>query len=78
MVFRPAEGAATGCFTLVKHRGDLDKVIPEDFAQQEDRSLERLELLQQNQEGELNRLLRLDTLFRVARFGSLCREDWLR
>src|SRR5207248_2635374 len=34
MQLRPAERAATGRFTLVQHRGDLGKLIREDFAQQ--------------------------------------------
>src|SRR5260221_9855742 len=45
MQLRSAERAATGRFTLVKHGGDLGKVVLEDFAQQEDGSFKRLELL---------------------------------
>src|SRR5437764_5054830 len=41
---------------------DLGEVVLEDFAQQEDRSLERLELLQQHQERQRDRLFPLDTL----------------
>src|ERR1700693_3350213 len=63
---RSAEGAATGCFTLLKHGSNLSKLVHEDFAQQEDRSLEWLELLQQHQEGQFDRLLHLDTLFGIG------------
>ncbi len=84
MELRPAEGAATGRFALLKHRGDLGKLVAEDLAQQKDRSLERLELLQQHQEGERDRLLQVDTLFWIACFNCLgplcclCRLDRLR
>src|SRR6266536_3612410 len=62
MELRPAEGAATGRFTLVKHGGNLGKLVSEDFVQQEDGSLEGLELLQQRQEGQRDRLFSLDAL----------------
>src|SRR5205823_6306899 len=62
MELRPAERAATGRFTLIKHRGNLGKLVPEDFVQQEDGSLEGLELLQQRQEGQRDRLFSLDAL----------------
>src|SRR2546421_5736932 len=62
MELRPAEGAATSCFTLVNHRGDLGKLVLEDFVQQEDGSLEGLKLLQQRQEGQRDRLFPLDVL----------------
>ena len=62
MELRPAEGAATGRFTLVKHRGNLGKLVPEDFVQQEDGSLEGLELLQKRQERQRDRLFSLDAL----------------
>jgi len=78
LLLRPAERAATGRFTLVKHRGNLSKLVREDFVQEEDRSLKRLELLQQHQECQRDRLLHVDTLLRVVRFGSLRSEDRLR
>ena len=62
MELRPAVGAATGCFTLVKHRSDLGKLVREDFAQQEDGSLEGLELLQQHQKRQRDRLFPVDAL----------------
>ena len=70
MVLRPAERAATGRFTLVKHGGNLGKLILEDFAQQEDSSLEGLELLQQHQERQRDRLMHIDALCRIECFGS--------
>src|SRR2546428_2792206 len=75
---RPAEGAATGGFTLPEHGSNLSKLVLEDFAQQEDRSLERLKLLQQGQERQRDRLLRLDTLFGIGCVWSLFCEDRLR
>jgi hypothetical protein len=78
MELGPAEGAAAGRFTLVKHRSDLDKLIREDLAQQEDGSLERLELLKQGQERQRDGFLQIDALFRLARFGFLCCEDRLQ
>src|SRR5579875_3752533 len=78
VLFRPAKRAAAGGFALLKHGRDLSKLVLEDFAQQEDRSLERLKLLQQDQEGQRDRLLRVDALFRVASFSSLRCEDRLR
>src|SRR5437870_4123007 len=50
MQLRPAKRAAAGGFTLPEHGSNLGKLVLEHFAQQEDRTLERLELLQQNQE----------------------------
>src|SRR5207245_6672185 len=38
MELRPAVGAATGCFTLVKHGSDRGRRVREDCTQQEDRS----------------------------------------
>ncbi len=52
MELRPTKGPAAGRFTLVEHRRDLGELVPEDFPQQEDRALEWLELLQQDQEGQ--------------------------
>src|SRR6266566_6728970 len=78
VLLRPAEGAATGGFTLLEHGSNLGKLVLEDFAQEEDRSLERLELLQQDQKGQRDRLLCLDTLFGIGCCGSLFCEDRLR
>src|SRR5579859_7322092 len=74
----PTEGAATGGFALVKHGGDLGKLVIEDLAQQKDRALKRLELLQQDQEGQRDRLLRLHTLFGISLFRHFSGEDRLR
>jgi hypothetical protein len=38
----------TGCFRFLKDVSNLSKLVLEDFAQQEDRSLEWLEFLQQH------------------------------
>src|SRR5260221_1529843 len=70
MVLRPAERPATGRFTLAKHGGNLGKLILEDFAQQENSSLEGLELLQQHQERQRDRLIHIDALCRIDCFGS--------
>src|SRR5437588_8458668 len=77
MELRPAERAATGRFTLVKHRGNLGEVVLEDFPHQEDGSLKRLELLQEHQECQRNRFMLIYALLRVYDFGSICREDRL-
>ena len=70
MQLRPAERATAGRFALAQHGGDLGKLVLEDLAQQEDRALERLELLQQHQERQRDRLLQLDALLRVARLAA--------
>jgi len=44
VLLRPAEGATTGWFRLRQYTSNFSKLVPEDFAQQEDRSLKRLEL----------------------------------
>ncbi len=78
VLLRPAEGATTGGFTFLKHGSNLSELVLENFAKEEDRSLKRLELLQQHQKCQRDRLLHVDTLLRVACFGRLGREDRLR
>src|SRR5712692_8861733 len=78
MFLRPAERAAAGHFGLAKNGGNLRKLVLEDFAQQEDGSLERLELLQKQQEGQRDRFLRVNTFLRINYFGSCRGDDWLR
>ena len=50
MFLRPAKPLATSHFTLTEKGGNLGIVVLEDFTQQEDRSLDGLELLKQQQE----------------------------
>ena len=45
----PAERTATGRFALAKYVGNFGKLVLKDFAQQEDGSLEGLQLFQQQQ-----------------------------
>src|SRR5216683_3010850 len=52
MFLRPAEPLATAHFTFAEEGGNLGIVVLEDFAQQEDRSLDGLQLLQQQQERQ--------------------------
>ncbi len=70
----PAEGAAAGSFALLQHPSNLRKFIFEDFTQQEDRSLEGLKLLQQDQE----RFLLLDPLLGIGGEGHLFSQDRFR
>src|SRR2546421_579989 len=78
VLLRPAERSTAGSFTLAKHGGDLSKFVLKDFAQQEDGSLEGLELLKQHQERQRDRVLSVDTLLWICLFGSGCGDDWLR
>jgi len=64
----PAERTATGRFALAKYAGNFGKLVLKDFAQQEDRSLERLQLFQQQQERQRDRLLRFYTLLWINSF----------
>jgi hypothetical protein len=75
MELRPAEGTTAGCLALPKRSCNPGKLILENLAQQEDRSLERLELLQQ--ERPVRSMLQFLLTLRDGCFGNLCREDRL-
>ena len=72
---RPAEPLPAGHFTFAQKGGNLRVVVLEDLAQQEDGSLDRLELLQQHQERQRDRLIRIDAPLYVCEFGSLRSAD---
>jgi hypothetical protein len=78
VLLRSAEGAATGAFALREHTSNLRKLVLEDLTQQEDRSLERLELLQQDQKGKGDRLLLLDPLLGIGGLYNLFSENGFR
>src|SRR5216683_1363462 len=77
MFLRPAEPLATGHFTFAEKGGNLGIVVLEDFAQQEDRPLDGLQLLQQQQERQRNRLLHVDALLQAHGFERLRRNERL-
>jgi hypothetical protein len=77
MELRPAEGTAASCLALPKHSCNLGKLILENFTQQEDRSLEQLELLQQDQKGQSDRFFSFYSRVGIGCSGNLCREDRL-
>src|SRR5260221_522644 len=77
MFLRPAEPLATGHFTFAEKGGNFGIVVVEDFAQQEDRPLDRLQLLQQQQERQRNRLLHVDALLQAHGFERLRRNERL-
>ena len=52
MLLGPAERTTAGRFALAKYAGNFGKLVFEDFAQQEDGSLERLKLFQQQQKRQ--------------------------
>ncbi len=77
MFLRPAEPLATSHFTFAEKGGNLGIVVLEDFAQQEDRPLDGVELLQQQQESERNRLLLVDALLQTHCSESFRRDEGL-
>jgi len=77
MFLRPAKPLATSHFTLTEKGGNLGIVVLEDFTQQEDRSLDGLELLKQQQECERNRLLLVDALLQIHCSESFRRDEGL-
>src|SRR5260370_38441830 len=76
-VYRPAEPLATGHFTFAEKGGNLGIVVLEDFAQQEDRPLDGLQLLQQQQERQRDRLLPVAALLQAPGFERLRRNGRL-
>jgi hypothetical protein len=64
----PAERTATGRFALAKYAGNFGKLVLKDFAQQEGGSLEGLQLFQQQQKCQWDRLLSIKALLRVSYF----------
>ncbi len=75
MFLRPAEPLPAGHFTFAQKGGNLGVVVLEDLAQQEDGSLDGLELLQQHQERQRDRLIRINALLHLCQFRSLRRAD---
>src|SRR6266567_9609538 len=57
---RPAERLSAGPFIFAQKGGNLCVVVLEDLAQQEDGSLDGLELLQEDQKCQRDRLIRID------------------
>jgi len=72
---RPAEPLPAGYFTFAQKGGNLRVIVLEDLAQQEDGSFDRLELLQQEQERQRDRLILINAPLDVREFRSLRRDD---